>query len=585
MMHTMSELGLMSSGGKRNEDEERRMKMRKVLKSIGRDKGRVSEEGIARIARRVGFANDIDAEKLTAEEKERKMGNRTITVAGNAIIIEIDLKNQVPRRVQVSYSTQSKALESQGARAGQVLLTDLGAPNGIALNAKLDHFAANLERLARMDRLSAGGISCFEAISGLYASLERLYEQEKEIVRGLLKPETVDMERKVDMEVMCKKSGKPMVNANGRIGIELAYWEDSRHVTDTHRNSQNDTEMDIDGQGNDNDQGKSEGHDQVFKLRLEVESCLSSMYPPLRVSDAWLPDPLELPSVDAGEGIPWQDPSPTYASTTVVNGGGVANGELPDLRFIATLDPPIVIPSYIAMNIHTLLGNHALIPTAQQYAEMLLDPTSLPLGHEKTFTSSSKRSVLSYKDGEEITVQHYYKLENAKLDWGTRIEQLPFSHPRQLVELLPTLRQWACMGSHLNATFGKKPENNEQEAPSGFDSANGAVKHHSELDDLLMDVDTGSNDSIIVNIALASAPTPSLGIAFPTSSGGDVANINVVVQPNADITATDRESMFRNGESTKTEETRQQELRLAKALDACGDLGVWVEWIRTQSSS
>jgi hypothetical protein len=141
------------------------------------------------------------------------------------------------------------------------------------------------------------------------------------------------------------------------------------------------------------------------------------------------------------------------------------------------------------------------------------------------------------------------------------------------------------MGSHLKATFGKQLENKAQEAPNGFDSANGAVKHHSELDDLIMDVDTSSNDSILVNIALASAPTPSLGVAFPMSNGSDVTNINVEVQPNADITATDRESMFRNGESTKTEETRQQELRLAKALDACGDLGVWVEWVRTQSSS
>lgn len=582
-MPTMSELGL--TGGKRNEDEERRTKMRKVLKSIGRDKGRVSEEGIARIARRVGFANDIDAEKLTQEEKERKMGNRTITVAGNAILIEIDLKNQIPRSVQVSYSTQSKALESQGARAGQVLLSDLEAPNGIALNAKLDRFAVNLERLARMDRLSSGGINCFEAVSGLYASLERLYEQEREVSRALFKPEDADLERKADMEVMCKKSGKPVVNANGKIGVELAYWKDSRHVTDVQVNTQDDMQMDIDGRNKDEADTTNEDQNQVFKLRLEVEHGLSNMFPSLRVSDAWLPDPLELPSAESGEGIPWQEPPQTYTRTSGVDDGVMTNGQLPDLRFVATFDPPIVVPWNIAMHIHTLLGNPAVIPAAHQYAQMLLDPTSVPLTHENAFTTSSAKSVLSYKDGEEITVQHYYSLENAKLDYGTRIEQLPFSHPRQLVELLPTLRQWASMGSFLKATFCERTENKDHATPTGIDSANGAVKLLSELDDLLMDVDTGSSDSIVINIALATAPTPGLEITFPMPNGSDIANINVEVQPNADITVTDCESVLHNGESSKTEETRQREHRLAKALDACGDLGVWVEWVRGQSSA
>ena len=52
MMPTMSDLGLSSRSGKKNEDEERREKMRKVLKNIGKRKGRVSQEGIMRIGRR-----------------------------------------------------------------------------------------------------------------------------------------------------------------------------------------------------------------------------------------------------------------------------------------------------------------------------------------------------------------------------------------------------------------------------------------------------------------------------------------------------------------------------------------------------
>ena len=584
MMHTMSDLGLTPSGGKRNEDEERRMKMRKVLKSIGRDKGRVSEEGIARVARRVGFANDIDAEKLTPEEKERKVGNRPISTAGNAIVVEIDLKNQVPRGVQVVYSTQTKALDEHGAKAGTVLMNDLKAPGGVSLNAKLDRFALNLERLARMDRLSAGGINCFEAVSGLYASLERLYEQEKGAVKALLGPEISNIEEKADVEVMCKKSGKPLVHADGKIGIEIAYWQDNRHINSTKQDRQTGTEMEIDGQDDKEGDHGNEDQDQVFKLRIEVESCSANLYPPLRVSDAWVPDPLELPAADSGEGIPWQDPNQTYTSPNGVDNGSMVHGQLPDLRFIARLDPPIVVPTMTAVNIQNALGTPAVYSTFQQYAEMLLG-SAVPLGQQKSFTISAKQSVLSYKDGEETTVQHLYKLENSRPDFGTRIEQLPFSHPRQLVELLPTLRQWACVGSLLKATLSNHQEDNVPAASNGVNGTTSDANDDSELNDSLMTMDTGPTDAIQVNISLATAPTPSLGITFPTSSAIGVANINIEIEANADIAVTNRESILADDSAIKTEAMRQQEQRLAKALDVCADLGVWVEWVRSQSSS
>ena len=584
MMHTMSDLGLTPSGGKRNEDEERRLKMRRVLKSIGSDKGRVSEEGIARVARRVGFANDIDAEKLTPEEKERKVGNRTITTAGNAIVIEIDLKNQVPRSVQVLYSTQTKALDEHGAKAGTVLMNDLKAPGGVPLNAKLDRFALNLERLARMDRLSAGGINCFEAVSGLYASLERLYEQEKGAVKALLNPEITNIEEKADIEVMCKKSGKPLVHANGKIGIEIAYWQDNRHINATKQEAPTGSEMEIDKQDDKQGERSGEVQDQVFKLRIEVESCSANLYPPLRVSDAWVPDPLELPAPETGERIPWQDPTQTYASANGVENGGMVHGQLPDLRSIARLDPPIVVPTMTAVNIQTALGTPAVYSMSQQYAEMLLGLIVEPLGQQRPFMMGGKQSVLSYKDGEETTVQHVYKLENSRPDWGTRIEQLPFSHPRQLVELLPTLRQWACVGSLLKATLGPHQEDNAQADSIGLDGTAGDASDDSDLSDLLMTMDTGLTDAIQVNISLATAPTPSLGITFPTSSDLGVANINIEVQANADITVTNRESILADDNAIKTDAMRLQEQRFAKALDVCGDLGVWVEWVRTQSS-
>ena len=586
MVPTMSDLGLTASGRKRNEDEERRVKMRKVLRSIGKPKGRVSEEGIARVSRRVGFANDIDAEKLTPEERERKVGNRPISTAGNTIVIEVDIKNHVPHNVQVMYSVQSKALDEQGAKASRVLLDDLKAPDGISLKAKLDRFALNLERLAKLDRLSSHGLNCFEALIGVYSSLRRLHEQELVATRGLLDPTGPNSDDKADVEVTCKKSGKPTVHARGRLGLELVYWRESEHFGRENNSKPDSSAMDVDEPGSYEDNVTDEGH--IFSLRIEAEASPAGIYPSLRASDLWLPDPLKLPAAESGEGVPWQDPPPTII---VANGGGDAMAvdsqqKLPDLRFIAKLNPPLVMPYQTAMNVLSTVGvpTPPVLTIPPQYAALLLDPSSATQRQPQTvsYSTTALQAVLSQRNGQETTVSHRYILNNVKLDWGFKIEELPFSHPRQLVELLPTLRQWARVGGLLKAALrSHAPSQVEQSALNGATHIDRMTNGHSRLDDLLHQADTAPADpNIPVNIALATAPTPTLGVIFPTLGGDRIANISVQVLPNADIAVTNHEGL----KATENGDKAQEAQTLAKALDVCGDLGVWVEWIRTRSN-
>ena len=576
MVPTMSDLGLTASSGKRSEDDERRIKMRKVLKSIGRPKGRVSEEGIARVSRRVGFANDIDAEKLTPEEKERKVGNRPISTAGNTIVIEVDLKNQVPQNVQVMYSVQSKALEEEGIKAGQVLLEDLKAADGVALNAKLDRFALNLERLARMDRLSSNGVNCFEALSGIYSSLQRLYEQEKQAARDLLKAGTPNVDDRADVEVMCKKSGKPLIHGHGKLGLELVYWQENRHQGIRGEIKSDGAEMDIDGrEGNEEGSRTGQDEEQGFTLRIEVEGSPAGLYPSLRVSDTWILEPLDLPganSVDAA--IPWQDPPPTLVPADGAGGAMAVDGQqkLPDLRFVAKLDPPLIMPYQTAANILTALGMQPMFHFTHQYAALLIDPQVDTRQRDQTtsFTMTSERSVLSHKDGQETAVLHKYSFENVKLDFGYKIEELPFSHPRQLIELLPTLRQWACLGSLLKATLTDSTQSTKEQQPlNGSAHTNGISNGKYALDDSHEQLESMQrNDEIQINIDLTTAPTPTLGVTFPALQP---ANITVQILPNADLVVTNEEGLLPHKDAQT----------LAKALEACGDLGMWVEWMRT----
>ena len=422
MIPTMSDLGLAVSSGKRNEDEERRAKMRKVLRSIGHPKGRVSEDGIARISRRVGFQNDIDAEKLTPEEKERKVGNRPIYTAGKTILIDFGLKSNVPNNVSVTFDTKDEALKEHAKKAGKILLDDLTARNGVPLDITLDRFAVNLERLARTDRQSTNGVNCFEALSGVYTSLERLYEQELVSSKASQKDEVASKQSnaEVEVEVTCKKSGRPFMHEHGRVGFEITYWRQDRMLA---------TEDD-------------HLEEDVYTLCIEAEASSATLYPPLRVSASWLPDPLEAPSADSTEAIPWQDPPPTSLTSTV----GETTMALDEEQEAA--GPPLrceaVTTTGHALSNRYERGYQQSVRRLLKYwayrfnmHRLLLDLPASSTAHTAAtgFITTAKTAVLSQKDGEESTVTHTYTLTSAKLDYGFQMEEIPFSHPRQLVEL------------------------------------------------------------------------------------------------------------------------------------------------------
>jgi len=588
MVTTMSDLGLTGSGTKRNEDEERRVKMRKVLKSIGKAKGRVSEEGLARIGRRVGFQNDIDAEKLTAEERERRVGNRPIFTAGNVTVVETYMTNSVVQDVKVSHSEQSQ-LQELCNRAGKVLYKDLQPSNGVMLDAQLDSFAANLESLARIDRLSSASFNCFEALSGLYTSLHRLYEQDCLAATGLLRDDEPNVKKTASIEVMCKKSGMPLMHARNRLGLEIAYWKQGRSVADDTQAEPTGDQMDVDGK-------ESEQHellrssDELFTLRIEVQSYPAALYPSLRISDAWLPDPVPPMEPENLPHVPWQDVPSSFTASSQAPGAMTLNHEqtLPDLRFIAKLDPPIVMPYQVAMDILSAVGASApqLLTAPPQYPIVLLE--SLTAASSQTavvpYSKSTEQSVLSVQGGEETTVRHNYTLSCANpayANYGFILEELPFSHPRQLVELLPILRQWASIGALLRGVFDSTTSSLDMNAlPNNNEGVLGQPAL--TLEDLLAPSEsvTSAHGAVHIDITLSTSPMPILGLTFPSPLGdGKLAMIHAQILPNAEIIVTQHEGIV-PGDGINEVASGQA---LARALEVCGDLGVWVEWMKVRA--
>lgn len=581
MMPSMSEfMGVAGPSRKRNEDEERKAKMAKIMRRIGKSTGRVTSDGIQRIARRCGLdvTHDDNANEIClAGPGERMM----VIVKMNGEYVQSVSPDMFPCEADKKPEEQVMGLASS-----KVLLQDLTVPNGILLQSSLDRFGKSLDRLARMDRLCKEQVDCFEAMKGLHTSLEKLYELEKAAVKTLRELKGSSADAIAEREVLRKRSGRPSLHGNGKIGLTLDYWTSNFDPSV----SKDDSAMDVDGPEDADTQ--ADDSPDVWSLRVEAQSCAAGIYPPLRVSDAWLPETFELPSPESADGIPWQDPPNTTvsASSSGTDGDAMAidGGErLPDLRFVAKLDPPVLLPLGIAAPVLASLGD--------QYSQS----TMFPLYHLKllgfhsgdmAFRVISESSVPvsgAPKDREEDAL-HEYVLEVSKADLGYTLEEVPFSHPRQLVELLPTLRQWARISILLKETFDTPRLSID---PSSELSSNEPPTADLESMDLLPPTG-GEVAKTRVDIAFSSntfkeVAIPSVHMSFPIPCKDLVYQVAFQVVPNAEIVVLDCDHpvvvKHGPGEDAEADSEAQEKRELARALEICEDLGVWIEWIKKKA--
>ena len=343
---------------------------------------------------------------------------------------------------------------------------DLKRPPAIpAVNFTLDKFAKNLERLAKLDRLSTEQLNCFEALSGLYSSLRRLFDHEKTIALKSMDTNRTYREQRAEREVLCHSSGRPNMHSHGAAGLSLDYWMERRHVF--HQKPSRPGKHTLDGVNKENEGNSTKiesaeiKENRIYSLSIECEQCSPELYPPIRISDAWISDPsgmdLEEPESSAAEqsSMEWLEPPPIYsqvnasaqADAMVIDAASI--GTLPNVRFIAKLDPPIAVPLQVAMQItHVLQANIApesIQPTTMD--GLILERHDSPDAADVSAAAAlngdiktmrmEKRILVLNENGKEREVKHAYRLIIPKPEYGRLLEEIPFSHPRQLVQILP----------------------------------------------------------------------------------------------------------------------------------------------------
>ncbi|KAF2468439.1 uncharacterized protein BDR25DRAFT_344187 [Lindgomyces ingoldianus] len=627
---SVSGMGLTASAMGRADEDQRRRRLESVIAMLKTKPGRVSEEGIIALCKKEGLE----------VMGEMQSGNRVMLtlLIGNEAMCEIALRDGEIDSVKLELDPDRPDI-GFGTSGSKVLLQSLRPLPGMTrINLTLERFSHNLDKLLRMDKLGApenGGVSCYQAVLGVYGSLKKLFEHEKKMALAVIEANTPHANHRAEREVLCKKSGRPRINAGNCIGLSLEYWMDRRHIIParTQRKptwSKGKDKMDIDSvEGNEYPEDGDPETNKIYSLTIECESCPSSMYSPIRISDAWISDAIEK-APDAADSdinnillnrptIDWLEPSPTYLPSAPPGGEhdamhlDVASGRLPNIRFIAKFNPPLVVPLSVVVTIHQSLGLDVpqdIHPTT--FFGLALrpgdaDPGLAGIARESTQEIQSEKTVLVQgKDGQEEQRIHTNSLYVPKTEYSRTIESLPFQHPRQLVEILPTLRQYAFTSSLLQHTFL---------SPSSTPPPPTPKSPTAPLSPPLTPEKRDANSPLQLDLTLSYAqPTPRLSLYLPhpescastraptspTSSASVLDSImgatttkppigiTIDVHANADLIVSDQNiiPLPPNPEGVEmvegAQEYQDRVKRVARALDVCADLGVWGEWLRRE---
>jgi len=613
--------GLVAQDG----EEERQRRVSAIVEALGGRWGRVGRESVERCARRLGL-------ECLWEGDERE-GWSTLSIAGNDLLVDVEWEEQRVRGVVLSFPGAREGTERSAGVGAEVLRRDLVGEDkkGRIGYVSLEAFSGNLGRLAGMDVLGREGVSCFEAVEGLKAALERLWQWECGRVSEEKQENGNKDKEAIESEVMCARSGRPTMHGNEKIGLRLEYWKDRRLIPIRKRKAD---EMDVEDPSQKVDTPASEDVSNVRSLLIGCEVCPASLYPSIRISDLWVSESVgkkvtleeNLFTTDPSP-IDWQEPPPTFKpnpesdqEAMTLDSQLTLPDKLPNIRFVAYLNPPVTLPLQKAMEIHTMIGSPLTQESIQftPYLDLLI-PEKAAQNEDvmlRNTVSRFDRTVKAWDaNGVATEYRHRYSVLTSQQDWARTITEIPFSHPRQLVMILPLLRQWAFLGRMLRRSFSvdevvlegktKSPHPRsgtttrsprKPNIPRKVDRTRRPLTPPSDTDSdsdselPSTDIDPTPARLIDISLSLAAPVNPSLTVDIPHPDRGS-RTVTFHIGPNAGVVAEESESLESStlvgdegvgegGDGDGSQEGRRKGLeRLGRVLAVGEDMGVLVEWV------
>ncbi|KAK5987221.1 hypothetical protein PT974_11345 [Cladobotryum mycophilum] len=567
-----------------------------ILKLLNQKKGFVSEAGLERLAQRLGL-------ELLSEEHATPGGRKTKTlaIAGSAISLDIVLDNNIVQSVSLAYHGSAPSVSKHMEEASQILLRDLQlAPNQSPLTKTLDEFASNFEQIATLDKLSiVPGLDCYEALAGIHVSLERLFQWDISKLR-----EDPSMSEKSDkylsLAAMCSRNGYPVMHTRGKVGLALQYWRELRYIAPS----------------NDKISSFSDKEEKVWSLLLSCAPIDGLGLPSIRVSEDWISKDIvkHHPTMDPTKPmLDWQEPDNISLPPSEENKDasmevlqlGLSN--VPQVMFTVTFDPPVILPQNDWIRLYSYANATPPNPNASNdfgHRPPPPPPTfdglffPIPFGSKqdpsesRTITRSRDVRVFD-RDGKSFTRSHKNTLFIYKPIYSQEVTEMPFSHPRQLIDMLPLLRQFAFLSTLLDNSFGPKTKDGPRTSVKAGKPT--SSKNSSTTKDQLADFMASSDQSREHDVELAAAedmdldvilwvhPAPHLQVVFPMRDS--TVNITLRILEGGTVEIVDENVLGQDGNGPAKGKGKQLTRDgLGKVLEHLEDLCKWAEWIRTRLS-
>ncbi|KAF4507845.1 hypothetical protein G6O67_004299 [Ophiocordyceps sinensis] len=564
-----------------------------ILKLLSEKKGIVSEAGLERLAQRIGL-------ELLSEEQTTPDGRktRTLAIAGSAIALDIVLDNNIVQSTSLTYHGNASSVSRHMDAASRILLQDLQLlPNQSPLTKSLASFASNFERLAVLDKLSISpGLDCHEALAGIYVSLKRLHHWDL----SRLRQDAVTASGSDDYlnaAAMCVRHGVPVMHARGKIGLVLQYWKELRFMPPP----------------SDRLARFAEKHEKVWSMLVGCAPIENLGLPPVRVSESWISKNIVKNDVSIGPGIvalDWQEPENVSLPQSDDNKDtgmdmlqpDLSTTRVPRVMFTVAFDPPVVLPQndwsrlYMYANVNPPnieLSHRGAPPT---YDGLLFPiPFGVRVDPSEPRAISRRRRVRVYtEDRKPVVSQHHNTLFIYKPIYSQVVSETAFSHPRQLVDMLPLLRQYAFLSTLLENSFGSKTSDSlspaQNKSPgegtkpkSQITTTKDQVARFMEMEEPGKQPDTTLEEKMSMDVILWVHPLPHLQVVFPM--GKATANITLKILEGGTVEVVDDNILGENAHGAANGKRRAfTKESLGRALEHMEDLCKWVEWIRTRLS-
>ncbi|KAK4448223.1 mediator of RNA polymerase II transcription subunit 1-domain-containing protein [Podospora aff. communis PSN243] len=569
----------------RSTDDERAKRLDAVIDILSTTKGVVSEAGLERLAKK------LELEVLWENGMGVDAAKKSLIVGGSALeLVVVFSSPDIVESVSLNFPDSADIVKKHAGEAGKILTDNLKlAKNQSPFTKLVDSFVRNFERIANLDKLSVHPkLDLHEAVAGIFESLNRLHDWE---IRQARQDPTVNArgEEYLQNHVRCVKSGHPCMNARARLGLTVDYWKEKHSVSPRNRKNL-----------------------KIWSILVGCAPLRDLSVNPVRVSDKWIgPDIVKVPLPDelqTGPILDWLEPDPTFlegdpskeaSGVDVLQAGASLLGpRLPEVTFLATFDPPI----HISLSLWQQIAQSGCgLPGIDVQTLKSFDTLIFPITPGASYDPSEPRTIactkqvmaMSNKPGQPTWYKeiHRNKLFVYKPIYGRTVTEVTFSHPQQIVNMLPYLRQYAFLSTLLERSFKEEPTPAPKPTPlptSKHDLPKKATTTTS-MDDYGEFMDGQQNGHVAaetekpleVDVTLTIQPVPRLQILFPFKS--ITADVVLEIRENGQIHIVSQNVLDET--NAIAPDGRQRTVAdLGGILMNFEDIGEWCEFLRTRWS-